>query len=365
MDVDENKVPAPKYCSTSVQTDISDVSDKRDPNKYDYYWCGKKPTDDGTNGPNVVVIESHNGSEKYLKVSRHTSEEDIVESLDKWGRSKRFKKKFLAASWQYCDPWYRIQQPSPLRTEWLETYSWMKKLPLQIVGLNENTLELAPGSWKVIYYNAFKVTLFIGKNNNFVKLICKTHDLWYNSWRPMMYWAMSNMVDYEIYGGKLNYQQSKAFNMNLIVEVLKEYTWMLNLWISSQFNVTFPQKIWNHILSFNVGRNWPKKSKRDLIFEHYRIFNLNEVIDNRTMEERSYHIRLSEDLSYWGNYVLVTMKFERALVFNAKEEQNMLNEIYHEYNEVIHTDHDSFCCDAAMGHSQGLVGDKSVKVIRK
>ena len=94
MDVDDDKVPAPKRCSTSVQTDISDVSDKRNPNKYDNYWSGKKPPNDGENGPSVVVVESHNSSENYLKVSRHTSEEDIVESLDKWGRSKRFKKNF-------------------------------------------------------------------------------------------------------------------------------------------------------------------------------------------------------------------------------------------------------------------------------
>ena len=72
---------------------------------------------------------------------------------------------------------------------------------------------------------------------------------------------MSNKVDYELYGGNRNYQQAKAFNMNLIVEVLKEYTWMLNLWISSQFDVTLPQKIWNHILSFNVGRDWPKNQR--------------------------------------------------------------------------------------------------------
>ena len=83
------------------------------------------------------------------------------------------------------------------------------------------------------------------------------------------------------------------------------------------------------------------------------------------MEERSYHIRLSEDLSYWGYYVLVSMKFDRALVFNAKEEQNIEMENYYEYDEVIHTDHDSFCCDAAMGFAQGVGRDKSVKVIRK
>ena len=82
--MDTDKVVTPNFCTTNIQTQKSDISEKRNAGAFWMLLVWQKTPNNGDDGPSVVVVvDNDNGVVIALRVSKHTSDEDIVESLDK------------------------------------------------------------------------------------------------------------------------------------------------------------------------------------------------------------------------------------------------------------------------------------------